>query len=269
MNNWARFLLLVQSKLRLYSANHRTGYFSNLPCDWLSIVWAYSEQETENGPLSGLCSSSKAPITLSALTLVLINWYLQKWRRSMIYMSISYETCSYVQTFIYVCVNITRTTFVGLYGTLKWMNKNWAIWLVANFLINKRGVTYVETFLILYPWHIIRMTISWPQVRLRFFYNAPRHSENKNIHNYGLINQFRKQSEIVTRAELEAIVVRLTILSLVQHLSTSRSFSYDKETSDFMIQLIGPWEILMIFPMSNFHVNVSHWWLMYLLWICR
>ena len=31
-------------------ANHRTGYFSNLACDWLSIVWAYCEQETENGP---------------------------------------------------------------------------------------------------------------------------------------------------------------------------------------------------------------------------
>ena len=26
------------------------GYFSNLACDWLSIVWTYSEQETENGP---------------------------------------------------------------------------------------------------------------------------------------------------------------------------------------------------------------------------
>ena len=27
------------------------NYFSNLACDWLSIVWAYSEQqETENGP---------------------------------------------------------------------------------------------------------------------------------------------------------------------------------------------------------------------------
>ena len=26
------------------------GYLSNLACDWLSIVWAYSEQETGNGP---------------------------------------------------------------------------------------------------------------------------------------------------------------------------------------------------------------------------
>ena len=38
------------SKLRLCSANQRAGYFSNLACDWLSIVWAYSKQKTENGP---------------------------------------------------------------------------------------------------------------------------------------------------------------------------------------------------------------------------
>ena len=42
---------LVRSKLRLCSANHRTGYFSNLACDWLSIVWAYSEEETKNGAM--------------------------------------------------------------------------------------------------------------------------------------------------------------------------------------------------------------------------
>ena len=47
---WARFLSLARSKLRLCSANHRAGYSSNLACDWLSIVWAYSEQKTENGP---------------------------------------------------------------------------------------------------------------------------------------------------------------------------------------------------------------------------
>ena len=38
------------SKLRLCSANHRADYFSNLTCGWLSIVWAYSHLETENGP---------------------------------------------------------------------------------------------------------------------------------------------------------------------------------------------------------------------------
>ena len=31
------------------------GYISNLACDWLSIVWVYSEQETENGPDWWLC----------------------------------------------------------------------------------------------------------------------------------------------------------------------------------------------------------------------
>ena len=46
----ARFLSLTRSKLRLCSANHRAGYFSNLACDWLSIVWAYSKQEIENRP---------------------------------------------------------------------------------------------------------------------------------------------------------------------------------------------------------------------------
>ena len=47
---WSHFLSLAQSKLRLCSANHRSGYWSNLPCDWPSTAWAYSEQETENGP---------------------------------------------------------------------------------------------------------------------------------------------------------------------------------------------------------------------------
>ena len=32
----ARFLSLAQSKLRLCLANHRPGYWSNLPCDWLT-----------------------------------------------------------------------------------------------------------------------------------------------------------------------------------------------------------------------------------------
>ena len=46
----AHFLSLARSKLRLCSANHRSGYWSNLPCDWPSRAWVYSEQETENGP---------------------------------------------------------------------------------------------------------------------------------------------------------------------------------------------------------------------------
>ena len=36
----ACFLSLAQSKLRLYSANHRPGYWRT--------AWAYSKQETEN-----------------------------------------------------------------------------------------------------------------------------------------------------------------------------------------------------------------------------
>ena len=60
----AHFLSFTQSELRLCSANHRAGYFSNLACDWLSIVWAYSEQETENGPWWCI------------LTLVVLNWFM-------------------------------------------------------------------------------------------------------------------------------------------------------------------------------------------------
>ena len=48
----ARFLSLAQIKLRLCSDNHRPGYWSNLPCDWPSTAWAYSEQKTENRPKS-------------------------------------------------------------------------------------------------------------------------------------------------------------------------------------------------------------------------
>ena len=58
---WARFLSLARSKLRLCSANHRTGYWSNLSCDWPSTAWAYSEQKTENEPW---CFSAKASIAI-------------------------------------------------------------------------------------------------------------------------------------------------------------------------------------------------------------
>ena len=63
---WAQslYLFLARSKLRLCSANHRAGYFSNLACDWLSIVWAYSEQETENDPMSCMCRISKIPFKI-------------------------------------------------------------------------------------------------------------------------------------------------------------------------------------------------------------
>ena len=60
----ARFLTLASSQLRLCSANHRAGYFSNLACDWLSIVWAYSEQETEHGPWFGSSTSARAGLSM-------------------------------------------------------------------------------------------------------------------------------------------------------------------------------------------------------------
>ena len=65
---WARFLSLTWNKLRLCSANHRAGYLSNLACDWLSIVWANSEQETEIGPCRYLgCISFKLNSMIYAL----------------------------------------------------------------------------------------------------------------------------------------------------------------------------------------------------------
>ena len=52
----ARFLSIARSKLRLCSANHRAGYFSDLACDLLSIIWVYSKQETENEPRPPVCN---------------------------------------------------------------------------------------------------------------------------------------------------------------------------------------------------------------------
>ena len=68
----ARFLSLARSKLRLCSANHRPGYWSNLPCDWPSTAWAYSEQETENGPWSALAARCSL---LTALYSYIVNTF--------------------------------------------------------------------------------------------------------------------------------------------------------------------------------------------------
>ena len=62
-----RFPSLAWSKLRLGLANHRAGYFSNLTCDWLSIAWAYSEQETENGPWKQLSMMEISPLWLTVI----------------------------------------------------------------------------------------------------------------------------------------------------------------------------------------------------------
>ena len=66
-----RFLSPARSKLMLCSANHRAGNFSNLACDWLRIVWAYSEQETENGngPRGGNVSRKEIHARLRVISL--------------------------------------------------------------------------------------------------------------------------------------------------------------------------------------------------------
>ena len=46
----SHFRPLAPSKLRLCPANYRPGYLSNLISDGPNTAWAYSEQETENGP---------------------------------------------------------------------------------------------------------------------------------------------------------------------------------------------------------------------------
>ena len=60
----ACFLSLAQSKLRLYSANHRPGYWSNLPCDWPSTAWAYSEGVSSDyaQPITGQVTEVTCPV---------------------------------------------------------------------------------------------------------------------------------------------------------------------------------------------------------------
>ena len=74
-SNLGRFLSLDWSKLRLCLANHRPGYFSNLACDWLSIVWAYSEQGTENGPWLAVEISSWGGMWYKSFCMLLL-WLL-------------------------------------------------------------------------------------------------------------------------------------------------------------------------------------------------
>ena len=46
----ARFLSCAWSKLRLCSANHRPGYWSNLPFDWPSTVWRRRGRQVSSAP---------------------------------------------------------------------------------------------------------------------------------------------------------------------------------------------------------------------------
>ena len=88
---WACFLSLARSKLRLCSANHRAGYFSNLACDWLSIVWAYSEQETENGPSTPLKLTFKSTSYHISSSLIIIIIIIIIHRPICIWICISYQ----------------------------------------------------------------------------------------------------------------------------------------------------------------------------------
>ena len=80
--SWARFLSPARSKLRLCSANHRPGYWSNLPCDWPSTAWAYSKQETENGPWSQVPTCQPSLTCPPPLSLML--WLCKKVYRSFV-----------------------------------------------------------------------------------------------------------------------------------------------------------------------------------------
>ena len=64
---WARFLCVARSKLRLCSANHRSGYFSNLAFDWLSIVWAYSKRQ------------KTVPVISTVIDCVCTQWLAHSW----------------------------------------------------------------------------------------------------------------------------------------------------------------------------------------------
>ena len=76
---WARFLSHALSKLRLCSANHRPGYWSNLPCDWPSTAWAYSYSKRKKmGP--GLTKVGPGPCITNVLATRRKNF--SQWHRS-------------------------------------------------------------------------------------------------------------------------------------------------------------------------------------------
>ena len=91
----ARFLSLTRSKLRLCLANHRTGYFRNLACDWLSIVWAYSEQETENGPSTDHNGGQPG-----------CKWTSQIWNVAHCFETLDHGHCVYTYAISQICRNM-------------------------------------------------------------------------------------------------------------------------------------------------------------------
>ena len=60
--NQGPFSVPAQSKLRPCSAYHKPGYFGNLACDWLSIIWTCNKHRSsflQLGPLP--CQPGKKP----------------------------------------------------------------------------------------------------------------------------------------------------------------------------------------------------------------
>ena len=115
------FLSHSRSKLRLCSANRMPGYSSNLPgyssnlaCDWLSVVWAYSEQETENRPRSHKYSAWQSSMYFYRI------WQKRLWTHSCLpvifgVMGSSHETsctssraAAHVKAYPILKANITR-----------------------------------------------------------------------------------------------------------------------------------------------------------------
>ena len=74
--NWfrARFVSLTRSKFRLYSANHRTGYWSTLHCDWPSTAWAYSKHDTKTASAFSLVPNKRWAIIWNSTDRV--PWYI-------------------------------------------------------------------------------------------------------------------------------------------------------------------------------------------------
>ena len=70
----ARFSVSYWCKLRLCLANHRAGYFSNLACDWLSIVSAFFKQEVENGPWVVLITQRANNVSSDVVEHLKISW---------------------------------------------------------------------------------------------------------------------------------------------------------------------------------------------------
>ena len=139
---WARFLTLARSKLRLCSANHRPGYWSNLPCDWPSTAWAYSDQEPETGPVF-LCICNRHDIDhvlpkYSVVCTIRVKYQWQNWKlmcfkyayvsqwqsRAWSVVVLFHDILNYVTELF--CRNINTYLLLKLYSC-HWQNGPWCI----------------------------------------------------------------------------------------------------------------------------------------------